>query len=100
MFWFCIIIYFLDTNVNVLPTQSVHHTKFSISNAYVNVAVMKNVPPNIILTTVLVSISAEELTIVETISTLIQPIANAGAKASFPAPVRDIIAQRCATVSV
>ena len=87
-------------NVNALPMQSVHHTKFSISNVSVNVPVMKNVPPNIILTRILVSVSAEELTIVEGISTLIQPVVNAGAKVSFPAPAGDIIAQRHATVSV
>ena len=86
--------------VNALRIQSVHHITFSITNASVNVAVMKNVPQNIILTIILVSVNAEELTVVVRISTLIRVVVNAGAKASFPAPVGDIIAQRHAIVSV
>lgn len=50
--------------------------------------------------TTLVSVNAEELTIVVTISILMRPIVNANAKAPFLAPVADITTQRHANVIV
>jgi len=86
-------------NVNVLPMQSVHHTKFWMHNASVNVLVIKNVLLNIILIIISVNVNAEELTTVMTINILIWTVVNVNVKVFFLAPMADIITQGHVNVS-